>query len=160
MFSFIIHKQVNILCVDDFFSFLRETRSLLLMIVQKKLGIMWEKVYVGVKIEVPTDKKVSAAIEKVMNGPSADDYYAAARYYLESGKDINQAVVWMDKAIEMTKDNPRFWWLRQQSLIKAKAGDKKGAIKAAKASLEGAEKAGNADYIKMNKDSLKEWGAM
>lgn len=124
------------------------------------LGIMWEKVYVGVKIEVPTDKKVSAAIEKVMNGPSADDYYAAARYYLESGKDINRAVVWMDKAIEMTKDNPRFWWLRQQSLIKAKAGDKKGAIKAAKASLEGAEKAGNADYIKMNKDSLKEWGAM
>lgn len=124
------------------------------------LGIMWEKVYVGVKVQVPTDKKVSAAIEKVMNGPSADDYYAAARYYLESGKDINQAVVWMDKAIEMTKDNPRFWWLRQQSLIKAKAGDKKGAIKAAKASLEGAEKANNKDYIKMNKDALKEWGAM
>ena len=24
----------------------------------------------------------------------------------------------------------------------------------------GAEKAGNADYVKMNKDSLKEWGAM
>ena len=124
------------------------------------IGIMWEKTYVGVKFEVPTDKAVTAAINKVMNGPSADDYYAAARYYLESGKDINQAVVWMDKAVEMTKDNPRFWWLRQQSLIKAKAGDKKGAIKAAKASLEGAEKAGNADYIKMNKDSLKEWGAM
>ena len=124
------------------------------------IGIMWEKTYVGVKFEVPTDKAVTAAITKVMNGPSADDYYASARYYLESGKDINQAVVWMDKAVEMTKDNPRFWWLRQQSLIKAKAGDKKGAIKAAKASLEGAEKAGNADYIKMNKDSLKEWGAM
>ena len=124
------------------------------------IGIMWEKTYVGVKFEVPTDKAVTAAITKVMNGPSADDYYAAARYYLESGKDINQAVVWMDKAVEMTKDNPKFWWLRQQSLIKAKAGDKKGAIKAAKASLEGAEKAGNADYIKMNKDSLKEWGAM
>lgn len=124
------------------------------------IGIMWEKTYVGVKFEVPTDKAVTAAITKVMNGPSADDYYASARYYLESGKDINQAVVWMDKAVEMTKDNPKFWWLRQQSLIKAKAGDKKGAIKAAKASLEGAEKAGNADYIKMNKDSLKEWGAM
>jgi len=124
------------------------------------LGIMWEKTYVAVKFDVPTDKAVTTAINKVMNGPSADDYYAAARYYLESDKDINKAVVWMDKAIEMTKENPRFWWLRQQSLIKAKAGDKKGAIKAAKASLEGAEKAGNADYIKMNKDSLKEWGAM
>ena len=55
---------------------------------------------------------------------------------------------------------PRFWQLRQQSLIYAKAGDTKGAIQAAKKSLAGAEKAGNADYIKMNKDSLKEWGAM
>ena len=33
------------------------------------------------------------------------------------------------------------------------------AIETAKKSLEGAEKAGNADYIKMNKESLKEWGA-
>ncbi|PSG88329.1 DUF2911 domain-containing protein [Aurantibacter aestuarii] len=123
------------------------------------LGLMWEKAYVAVKIEVPTDKAVTAAITKAMSGPSADDYYAAARYYLEADKDIKQANVWMDKAVEMTKDKPKFWWLRQQSLIKAKAGDKKGAITAAKASLEGAEKAGNADYVKMNKDSLKEWGA-
>ena len=28
----------------------------------------------------------------------------------------------------MTKDQPRFWYLRQQALILAKAGDKKGAI--------------------------------
>lgn len=124
-----------------------------------RLGLMWEKAYVAVKIEVPTDKAVTAAITKAMSGPSADDYYAAARYYLEADKDIKQANVWMDKAVEMTKDKPKFWWLRQQSLIKAKADDKKGAIAAAKASLEGAEKAGNADYVKMNKDSLKEWGA-
>jgi hypothetical protein len=123
------------------------------------LGMMWEKAYVAVKIEVPTDKSVTAAITKAMSGPSADDYYAAARYYLEADKDIKQANMWMDKAVDMTKDKPKFWWLRQQSLIKAKAGDKKGAIIAAKASLEGAEKAGNADYVKMNKDSLKEWGA-
>jgi hypothetical protein len=123
------------------------------------LGLMWEKTYVGVKIEVSTDKAVSKAISKVMAGPSAQDYYASARYYLEAGKDIKQADVWMDKAVEMTKDEPKFWWLRQQSLIKAKAGDVKGAIKAAKASLAGATKAENADYVKMNLDSLKEWGA-
>ncbi|MGB6269943.1 MAG: DUF2911 domain-containing protein [Olleya sp.] len=124
------------------------------------LGIMWEKAYVGVKIEVPTDKKVSASIDKVMAGPGAGDYYSAAVYYLNAGKDINQAVKWIDMAVDMSKDNPKFWYLRQQSLIHAKDGDKKGAIKAAKASLAGAEKAGNADYVKMNKDSLKEWGAM
>ena len=67
--------------------------------------------------------------------------------------------LYYNKIIRYGTDKPKFWWLRQQSLIKAKAGDKKGAIAAAKASLEGAEKAGNADYVKMNKDSLKEWGA-
>ena len=42
----------------------------------------------------------------------------------------------------------------------AKLGDKKKAIEAAKKSLAGAEKNKNADYVKMNMDSLKEWGAM
>ncbi|MDX1428547.1 MAG: dihydrolipoamide dehydrogenase, partial [Salegentibacter mishustinae] len=37
---------------------------------------------------------------------------------------------------------------------------KEEAIAAAKKSLAEAEKAGNQDYVKMNKDSLKEWGAM
>lgn len=60
----------------------------------------------------------------------------------------------------MTAEQPRFWYLRQQSLIHAANGDKTGAIAAAKKSLEGATVAGNADYVKMNKYSLKEWGAM
>jgi hypothetical protein len=59
----------------------------------------------------------------------------------------------------MTQE-PAFWQLRQQSLIYAKAGDKKGAIEIAKKSLAASETAQNEDYIKMNKDSLKEWGAM
>ncbi len=67
-----------------------------------------------------------------------------------------QAKKWIDKAMTMT-DNPRFWQLRQQSLIYAAAGDKAGAIDLAKKSLEKATKAGNADYIKMNKESLAEW---
>jgi hypothetical protein len=123
------------------------------------LGMFWANVYVGVEFKVPTDSKVSAAIEKTMKGPSAGDYYASAVYYADEGKDINQAKTWMDKAISMM-ETPRFWHLRQQSLIYAKAGDKKGAIEAAKKSLAGAKEAGNDDYVKMNTDSLKEWGAM
>ncbi len=124
------------------------------------LGMLWEDVYVGVKIEVPTSKKVTASINRVMNGPGAGDYYAAARYNLESGGDIYQAATWIDKAVAMSEGEPKFWVLRQQALIHAKAGNKKMAVQAAKASLAGAEKAGNDDYVKMNKDSLKEWGAM
>jgi hypothetical protein len=124
-----------------------------------ELGFMWENTYAEVTFNVPTDAKVSAAIEKVMAGPSANDYYAAAVYTMSEGKDLKQAEEWMDKAMSMVEE-PAYWQLRQQSLLYAKMGDKKKAIEAAKKSLAGAEKAKNADYVKMNKDSLKEWGAM
>ena len=120
------------------------------------IGIMWEKTYVGVEFKVPTEKMVSASIEKALNGPGFNEYYAAATYYLSEGKDINKAKEWIDKAMSMTKE-PRFWHLRQQSLIYAKAGDKKGAIAIAEKSLAAAKEAKNADYIKMNEDSIKEW---
>ena len=125
------------------------------------LGMMWESVYVGVNIEVPTDDLVLASINDAMNGtPSGSDYYAAAVYYLEEGKDIKQAKIWIDKSISMAGQDIPFWQSRRQALIYAKSGDKAGAITAAKKSLAAAEKAGNADYIRMNNDSLKEWGAM
>ncbi|MDP5157588.1 MAG: DUF2911 domain-containing protein [Flaviramulus sp.] len=123
------------------------------------LDIVWEKTAVGVPFTVPTDDIVLASLKKVMNGPTANDYYSAAVYYATTDKDIKQAKEWMDKAMSMV-EKPAYWQLRQQSLIYAKAGDKKAAIETAKKSLAGAETAGNADYVKMNKDSLKEWGAM
>ncbi|MFY0629489.1 MAG: DUF2911 domain-containing protein [Flavobacteriaceae bacterium] len=123
------------------------------------IGILWENTYVGLQFEVPTSKGVMASINKTMAGPSPNDYYAAAVYYKQEGKDMAQAAKWIDKAVEMTKEQPRFWYYRQQSLIHAKAGNKKGAIAAAKTSLKLAKEAKNADYVKMNTDSLKEWGA-
>lgn len=122
------------------------------------LGMIWEKTYVGVPFEVPTQSKASASIEAAMKGPSANDYFSAAMYYFQEGMDMGKAKEWIDKAVAMNKD--AFWMSRQQSLIYAKMGDKKGAIAAAKKSLEAAKAANNDDYIKMNMDSLKEWGAM
>lgn len=121
------------------------------------LGMMWGNVYAALPITTMTDKAVSASIDRVMAGPAANDYYSAAVYYLEKGKDINQAKTWIDQAVSMRAD--AFWYQRQQSLIYAQSGDKKGAIKAAKSSMALAQKAGNADYVALNKKSLKEWGA-
>lgn len=123
------------------------------------LGMMWSNVYVAVNIEVPSDASVEADIKKALGGPTAGDYYQAAVYYSSEGKDISKAKEWMDKAMSMT-EKPAFWQLRQQSLIQAKAGDKKGAIATAKKSLAASKVAENNDYIKMNMDSLKEWGGM
>lgn len=121
------------------------------------LYIMWEKTMVSVPIEVPAKKMTMDNIEKVMAGPSDGDHYQAAVFYKEVGE-YPKAKEHIDKAISLRKE-PAFWVYRQQSLIYEKTGDKAGAIKAAKTSLELAEKAGNADYVKMNKDSLSEWGA-
>tara|TARA_B100001063_G_scaffold74551_1_gene68810 strand:+ start:17 stop:874 length:858 start_codon:yes stop_codon:yes gene_type:complete len=120
------------------------------------LGFLWDNVYVGVPISLFTDAQVTESIESVMGGPNAGDYYSAAVYYLNADKDINKAKNWIDKAIEM-RENPAFWYYRQQSLIYAKSGDQKGAIKAAKKSLALAKEAGNADYIALNTKSLEVW---
>ena len=121
------------------------------------IGIMWSDIYVAIPFGVPTSAKAQKSIEAVMAGPSANDYFSAASYYYQEGLDMEKAKMWVDQAVEMRSE--AFWMSRLQSLIYAKMGDKKGAIKAAKNSLAMAEKAGNADYVKMNKDSLKEWGA-
>jgi hypothetical protein len=123
------------------------------------LGILWEKTYVAVTFEVPTDEMVSETIDAVMAAtPKAGDYYNAAIYYSQQDKDIKKANEWMEKAMSLT-EKPAFWQLRQQSLIYAKMGDSKKAIAVAEKSLELSKEAGNEAYIKMNTESLSEWGA-
>ena len=121
------------------------------------IGLLWEKTYIGIQFEVPTDVLVSKTIDAVMAGsPKAGDYYNAAIYYRQQDKDIKKANEWMEKAMSMT-EKPAFWQLRQQSLIYAKLGEKEKAIAIAKKSLELSKAAGNGAYIKMNTKSISEW---
>ena len=55
------------------------------------------------------------------------------------------------------REKPAYWMYRQYALIMDKRNDKKAALKAVKTSLELAEKAGNKDYVIMNKASIAEW---
>ena len=120
------------------------------------LEIFWENSFVSLKFEVPTQKTAMASIEKVLNGPSANDYYSAANFLFQTNTDIAKSLVYVNKSLELSKDKP-FWFLRLKSLIQAKQGDKSGAIETAKLSLEAAEEAKNQDYVKMNRDSIAEW---
>jgi len=122
------------------------------------IGLLWEKTYIGIKFEVPTDAIVMASIDATLAAtPKGTDYYNAAVYYSQQDKDIKQANEWMEKAMSMI-EKPRFFQLRQQSLIYAKVGNKEAAIATAQKSLELSKEAKNDAYIKMNTDSLKEWG--
>ncbi len=120
------------------------------------LDISWEKTMASIKFEVPTQKAAMASIEKTLAGPTSGDYFSSAQYFYQSNGDLNKALTYVNKALELNKDKP-FWYNRLKSLIQAKLGDKKGAIETAKLSLAAATEAKNNDYIKMNNDSIAEW---
>lgn len=120
------------------------------------LDMAWENSSVSMKFEVPTQKIATASIEKVLAGPTANDYFSSAQYLFQANGDIAKSRTYVDKALELSTEKP-FWFLRLKSLIQAKQGDKAGAIETAKQSLAVAEAAKNQDYVKMNKDSIAEW---
>ena len=119
------------------------------------LEIIWDNVLVPIELKVDTDSAVMANIDRVLNGPSAGDYYAAGQYLHGQGKDLEKALMYVQKAT--SGDSPRFWQVRREALILADLGRKAEAIAVAKKSLELAKTAGNDDYIRMNEKSIKEW---
>ena len=121
------------------------------------LVFSWDDTYVIVPINVPTRSLVDNQIKSIMSdNPKSSDYYSAAVYYLQENNKLDVALDWMNKAIDMI-ENPRFFQLRQFSLILAANGKYREAIKVAKKSLELSIQANNQDYVKMNNDSISEW---
>ena len=116
-----------------------------------KVNLAWENTAVPITVSVDYDEQVMKSIEantKVNPG----NYFQAATYYLENGKDLNKALQWVNLALE---SNPTaFWMLHQKAKIQKALGDKKGAIETATASLNSAKKAENRDYQNMNQELI------
>jgi len=122
------------------------------------LYFLWDNLYVPVQIGVEADAVVMKNIDQVLAGPSSGDYYTAGSYYHTSGKDLNKALDLVQKATKV--DEPKFWQVRRESLILADLGRYKEAVAAAKLSLKLATAAGNAEYVKMNTESIADWAKM
>lgn len=114
--------------------------------------LAWEKTAVSFTVSADYDAKVMKSIESTST-KSNGDYYQAAVYYLESGKDLKQALEWINIPADANKE--AFWVLYQKARIQKGLGDNAGAKATATASLELSKKAGNRDYQKMNEDLLK-----
>ncbi|MBL7736063.1 MAG: DUF2911 domain-containing protein [Chitinophagaceae bacterium] len=115
------------------------------------LIIAWDRSAVIVPIAADVDAKVMSQINQ-LNGKENFPYFEAAAYYLESGKDLNKAVAWFDKAIE--KSPNAFWIYYQKASALAKLGKKKDAISTANKSIEFAKEAKSDDYISLNEKLL------
>lgn len=114
---------------------------------QAKVEIAWENTSVKFTVGVEYDSKVMASIQstKEMN---PFDLFQAAVYYLENGKDLKQAMAWINKAEESIKD--AYWLQYQKARIQQGLGDKAAALATAKTSLENAKAADDLSYQKMN----------
>ena len=111
------------------------------------LQIAWENTGVILPITTDIDKVVMAQIDNIMNKDNRP-YFQAGLYYLESGKDLKQALSWLDKAAEQQPD--AFWVHHQRANALAKLGRKEEAKQTALKSIELAKKQNNADYVSLN----------
>ena len=108
--------------------------------------LMWENTYVQFPITAGTDAKVMKQIDNLMNKDNKP-YYNAASYYYDNAKDMNQALSWVNKAIETNKE--AFYMYLLKARIHKKMGDKTASKAAATTCIELATKAKNDDYVKM-----------
>ena len=110
------------------------------------LEMMWENTYVNFAITAGTDAKVMKQIDNAMNKDNRP-YFNAASYYYDNGKDLNQALTWVNKAIETNKE--AYWMTMLKARIHLKLGDKAAAKAAATTTIDLATKGKNDDYVKM-----------
>lgn len=118
-----------------------------------KVTLAWENTAVAFTISSDYDAKVMKSIE-ANTKVNPNNYFTAATYYLETGKDLKKALEWMNIAVE-SNPNPPYWMLHQKAKIQKGLGDKKGAMETATASLNSAKQANNKDYQTLNEDLIK-----
>ncbi|MBL7849855.1 MAG: DUF2911 domain-containing protein [Cyclobacteriaceae bacterium] len=116
------------------------------------LQLMWEKTSVKVPFTVDFDKKVMASIE-ANTKVSPGNLYAAASYYLETGKDLKVALDWCSQAAAARPQ--AYWIMHTKAKIQQGLGDKKGAMESAMASKAEAEKQNDGSYVRMNDELIK-----
>lgn len=118
-----------------------------------RLDLMWENTRASVAVKADIDAKIMANIAKTMEMDSRP-YYQSAAYYYDNGKDLGQALTWVNKAIDQ---NPKAFWMQHlKAKIQLKQGDKAGAIATAQKSIELARAAQNADYVTMNEKIISQ----
>lgn len=115
------------------------------------LTFEWEHTLVRLKVISFYDERLSKQIVETMSKDSRP-YFGAANYYYDNNKDLGQALIWVNKAIEA---NPKAYWVW---LLKAKIQkgmkDYAGALESSSKSFELA-KADNDDAYMRNNEKLQ-----
>jgi len=117
--------------------------------------IAWEKTKVPVEIDTDVVSKVKPQIEAAMAGSGDKPYFEAAMFYYENDLDMKLAKEWIQAAAKRQPD--AVWLIYREGLILKKAGDKPGAMAAAKQALDLAAKEqgeAKAEYTRLSENLI------
>jgi hypothetical protein len=119
------------------------------------LVIAWEKTKVPIEIDTDLVARIKPQIEAAMAGSGEKPYFAAAMFYYENDLDMALAREWIQAAAREQPD--AVWIVYRKGLILKKAGDKEGAMAAARQALELASKAQGeikAEYTRLSENLI------
>lgn len=120
---------------------------------QCQIELSWDQVKVALTVDTDIDTRIMQQINTAMQGEKPP-YFNAAMYFMDNGKDLNQALSWFEKAATATPT--AYWVLHQLANCQAKLGKKAEAKASAQKSKELALAAKNMDYVKLNDKLLAE----
>ena len=116
------------------------------------LYLVWDNVFVPIRIELDLTSKLVAQIEEVMaSSEGSKPYFQSAMFYYNHDQDLDKALKWVDAAIA---EREAFYIVHLKAKILAKKGDKQGAIAAANKSKQLAIEAKDSSYIQQNDDLI------
>ena len=122
------------------------------------LVISWEETRVPIDVEVDVAALIPE-VEAQLQRAATPPYFRAAMFYWENGLDIQRAAELITLAVAASPAHIGI--LHRQALILADAGDTDGALRAARASMEGAQIAGpelRAEYTRLNRALIQRLG--
>lgn len=123
-----------------------------------EVQLLWDYTKVAFRISTQTDEKVMADIKAFTTNPEAKlagEYYLSAKYYLDTDRDLKQAMEWIDKALKYAPG--AYWMTHTKAEIYAKMGNYKDAIETARLSIEEAKAKNDADYVRINENEIAKW---
>lgn len=110
--------------------------------------LSWENTLIAFPLEFEVDTKIEDQIVRFMKDPENiphRTYFEAAQYYSNNGKDLNEALEFINNALKKSPENFRY------GLLKAKIQDKnynyKGALITIKRANQWAKNKKNANYM-------------
>lgn len=117
---------------------------------------IWENIRITIPITVDTDSRMMEEIASgLKENPTAQTYYEAARYLQEQGKLYAQALLYLNKAIEIGGET--YYFYRVKSMVEAALEDYASAIISAQKSLELAQKEDKDEFVRMNEQNISLW---